>query len=213
MAGILVIGDMFMLNLKNSLSLFLFLVFLFSYLSKLLLLKKRYRIDANVLSKGRKESPIRVVEAFVKFTTFLWGVVWLMLSLFEPLISQWSVPFVSNSYLSGLGLLINTVGLGIFIVAMIAMKTSWRVGIDKSVKTSLVTDGIYQFSRNPAFVGFDLMFMGLFLTYPSLLTLVLAFTNILAIHLLILQEEVHLKATFQEDYLKYFRNTGRYFIL
>ncbi|MBC2726763.1 MAG: isoprenylcysteine carboxylmethyltransferase family protein [Desulfosporosinus sp.] len=119
---------------------------------------------------------------------------------------------MKNAYLSSLGILIMALGVAIFIVAMISMKTSWRVGIDKQTQSSLVTEGIYKFTRNPAFLGFDLMFIGLFVTYPYILTLGIAVLNILAIHYLILQEEKHLKVTFHKEYLKYFSSTRRYFI-
>lgn len=45
----------------------------------------------------------------------------------------------------------------IFIVAMWTMQDSWRVGIAEKDSTALVTRGIYQVSRNPAFLGFDLV--------------------------------------------------------
>ena len=40
------------------------------------------------------------------------------------------------------------------------MKDSWQAGIPDKDKTELVTTGIYRFSRNPAFLGFDLMYVG-----------------------------------------------------
>lgn len=201
-----------MLDLKNSLSLLLFLIFLCTYLAKLMILKNKYKIQANVLTKGKKDLQIRVTEAFVKGTTFIWGLMWFSLSVSEPLISRWFEPLVRNAPLSSIGILVMAVGLTIFIVAMISMKTSWRVGIDKSTTASLVTEGIYRFTRNPAFVGFDLMFIGLFVTYPNILTLGIAVLNVLAIHRLILQEEKHLKITFSEEYLKYYSDTRRYIL-
>lgn len=198
------------MDIKNSLSLLLFLIFFFSYLAKLIILKKKYKIQANVLTKGNKDYQIKTTEALVKSTTFIWGVLWILLSVSESLISQWIAPFVINDRLSSLGLLVIALGLVIFIVAMISMKTSWRVGIDKRTKSSLITEGIYRWTRNPAFVGFDLMFLGLFVTYPNSLTLGVAILNVLVIHRLILQEENHLKVTFNEEYYKYHSNTKRY---
>ena len=40
------------------------------------------------------------------------------------------------------------------------MRDSWRAGIFETDKTKLVTEGIYQISRNPAFLGFDLLIIG-----------------------------------------------------
>ncbi len=198
------------MDIKNSLSLLLFLIFIVSYLGKLIILKKKYKIEANVLAKGKTDYKIRRTEVFVKFTTLIWGFTWFSLSVSEPLISRWIEPFIRNDFLSGLGIMVMALGLAIFIAAMISMKTSWRVGIDKRAKSSLVTEGLYRFTRNPAFVGFDLMFMGLFMTYPSILTLGIAVLNALAIHRLILQEEAHLKIVFSEEYNKYYGNTNRY---
>jgi protein-S-isoprenylcysteine O-methyltransferase Ste14 len=56
-------------------------------------------------------------------------------------------------------------------MAAISMRTSWCVGIDKSKKTKLIKEDRYKLSRNPAFVGFDLMFVGLFFAYSNIVTL------------------------------------------
>jgi protein-S-isoprenylcysteine O-methyltransferase Ste14 len=66
--------------------------------------------------------------------------------------------------------LVNTEGLYL-VTAAISMKASWRIGIDKSIKTRLIKEGIYKLSRNPAIVGFDLMFVGLFWAYSNIITL------------------------------------------
>ncbi|MBC8059975.1 MAG: isoprenylcysteine carboxylmethyltransferase family protein, partial [Clostridiaceae bacterium] len=76
--------------------------------------------------------------------------------------------------------------------------------------TKLVTYGIYNYSRNPAFVGFDLMFTGLFLTYPSVLTAFILIINVISIHRLILQEEKHLQSVFGKEYISYKGKTSRY---
>lgn len=54
------------------------------------------------------------------------------------------------------------------------------------------------------------MFIGLFLTFPNIVTLFISLLNIISIHLLILQEEKHLEAMFKEDYLIYKRKAPRY---
>ena len=39
------------------------------------------------------------------------------------------------------------------------MKNSWRAGIPSEDKIEFVSNGIYKISRNPAFVGFDLLYI------------------------------------------------------
>ena len=43
------------------------------------------------------------------------------------------------------------------------MRDFWRAGISETDKTELVTEGIYQISRNPAFLGFDVLYFGILL--------------------------------------------------
>ncbi len=52
-------------------------------------------------------------------------------------------------------------GVMVFILAVFTMRDSWRAGVSKTEKTELVTSGIYQISRNPAFLGFDLAYTGI----------------------------------------------------
>ena len=51
-------------------------------------------------------------------------------------------------------------GTILFIAAVLTMRNSWRAGISETDQTELITDGIYQVSRNPAFSGFDLLYIG-----------------------------------------------------
>ncbi|WNS42576.1 isoprenylcysteine carboxylmethyltransferase family protein [Paenibacillus sp. MMS20-IR301] len=194
----------------NILSLTLFGIFIIAYVSKLVILYGKNSIRANVLAKGKKISGIRSTELFVKIATFIWGGAWLFLSLAESFIVGIVGRHFNEPLVNFIGAGIVSLGCAVFILAMKAMRTSWRVGIDKSTATKLITRGIYKVSRNAAFVGFDLMFAGLYLMYPSFLTLIIAVFNILAIHLLILQEEKHLRETFGKAYSDYCRKTPRY---
>ena len=84
----------------------------------------------------------------------------------------------------------------LFFDFVMRMKDSWRTGIPDRNKTKLVTDGIYRYSRNPAFLGFDLQYIGILLIYFNLLTLIFTIFAVTMLHLQILQEEQYLTATF-----------------
>lgn len=198
------------MDIKNKIAFILFCSFLMAYVLKLLVLYRKNKIKANVLAKVNKNPAIRQTELFVKITTFLWGFTWLLFSLFEGGIEDFAHTVVVNVIVGYIGLLILSLGLLTFIIAMTTMKTSWRVGIDQQHMSSLIIEGIYKFSRNPAFVGFDLMFLGLFVTYPNIVTLSIAILNFIAIHRLILQEEKHLQSVFGNEYNKYKSKTPRY---
>ena len=98
----------------------------------------------------------------------------------------------------------------IFLVSVLCMKDSWRAGIPDQDRTELVTDGIYAFSRNPAFLGFDLQYIGVMLMFCNLLTGMFTVFAIVMLHRQILQEERYLTAAFGEEYRAYQRRVFRY---
>ena len=63
------------------------------------------------------------------------------------------------------GFCLGLMGDGLFLASVLCMRDSWRAGIPEKDRTELVTGGVYAFSRNPAFVGFDLMYMGVFFMF------------------------------------------------
>lgn len=95
-------------------------------------------------------------------------------------------------------------------LSVLCMKDSWRAGIPDKDKTELVTTCIYRFSRNPAFLGFDLMYVGILLLYGNLLTLGFSVFAIVMLHLQILQEERYLVNAFGAPYQEYCRHVFRY---
>ena len=108
------------------------------------------------------------------------------------------------------GFCVGMLGDVIFLLSGLCMKDSWRAGIPAKDKTELVTTGIYRFSRNPAFLGFDLMYIGILLLYGNLLTLGVSAFAIVMLHLQILQEERYLVNTFGAPYQEYCHHVSRY---
>lgn len=108
------------------------------------------------------------------------------------------------------GFCVGMLGDLLFLLSVLCMKDSWRAGIPDSDRTELVTDGIYRYSRNPAFLGFDLMYIGVFLMYCNLLTGMFTVFAIVMLHLQILQEERYLTAAFGAVYLDYRHQVLRY---
>ena len=108
------------------------------------------------------------------------------------------------------GFCVGMLGDLIFLISVLRMKDSWRAGIPEEDRTELVTDGIYAFSRNPAFLGFDLQYIGVLLMFSNLLTAAFTVFAVSMLHLQILQEERYLTAAFGPEYLQYRRHVLRY---
>ncbi len=90
------------------------------------------------------------------------------------------------------------------------IQTLQRAGIPVDEHTELISDGIYKYSRNPAFLGFDFMYVGILLMYFNIPLLILSGIAILTLHLQILEEEKYLTSKFNNSYLEYKKHTYRY---
>ena len=92
----------------------------------------------------------------------------------------------------------------------VAMGNAWRMGVNRTEKTTLVTRGPYGFVRHPNYL-FQVMMVA---AIPLLLPSALAFAA-LAIHLLCVRtkavdEESHLRTLLGRPYADYCARTGRW---
>ena len=71
------------------------------------------------------------------------------------LVSVFAIQPLLSGHIRWIGAIIAGIGVTVFVISVITMKDSWRAGVSETEKTELVTNGIYQISRNPAFLGFD----------------------------------------------------------
>lgn len=109
------------------------------------------------------------------------------------------------------GACLGALGVAVFVWAVATMRDSWRAGVSKTDETELVTSGVYRISRNPAFLGFDLVYLGVLLMFFNWVLLVLSAFAAVMFHLQIVNvEEEFLLASFGEDYLRYRRQVCRY---
>jgi protein-S-isoprenylcysteine O-methyltransferase Ste14 len=109
----------------------------------------------------------------------------------------------------GLGVIL--LGVVLTLVAQLTMGSSWRVGVDPSEKTDLVTTGAFALVRNPIFTAMLTALFGLVLAVPSAAAL-LGFTAALAgIEIQVRRvEEPYLLRVHGERYRTYAARAGRF---
>lgn len=166
-----------------------------------MLIQKREGIKTRQVG-SIKENKTRVIEILMSVSTLLIVPI--------QLISIFLDYNFSNDYIRYIGLFIGIIGDIVFLISVITMKNSWRVGISKNDKTKLITNGIYKISRNPAFLGFDLMYIGIVLLYINVFTIIFSLFAIIMLHLQILEEEKYLEKNFKDEYTIYKSKTNRY---
>lgn len=181
-------------------------IFYIAYLVKSLSLTLK-GIKVNQLGHGKKPTSTKVVEKVLKVVSFLMVAIQLC-SVFSLLPLQIKTPEV----LQNIGLVLSAIGTIFFITAMLSMGKNWRAGIAPEDSTNFVKHGIYRISRNPAFCGFDLIYLGVLLVFPGIIHAVSVCFTIVMFHFQILEEEKFLLVTFGEEYREYMQKTGRYFL-
>lgn len=198
--------DWFVEQLVNSpwffrtLALLVLAFFYGTYFAKQLAQKKR-GIQTRQIGR-RKEKGLHTVELLMGFATLAVVVAELASIAFD-----WSLLPSSARFT---GFCVGLCGDGLFLVSVLFMKDSWRAGIPEKDETKLVTNGIYRFSRNPAFCGFDLMYLGVLLLFFNPVSLVFSLFAAVMLHLQILQEEKYMLKTFGDDYADYKSRVFRY---
>ncbi len=181
-------------------AIFILAVFYAIYFGKMIIQKKK-GITTHQIGK-RKEKKLHTVETLMSVATFSVVIIQLLSIFFDWNIMPSGARFT--------GFCIAGIGDIFFLISVIHMKDSWRAGIPEKDKTKLVTDGIYKFSRNPAFVGFDFMYIGILLMFFNVGTLLFSLFSIVMLHLQILQEEKYIAETFGKEYLEYKKKVFRY---
>jgi len=180
-------------------------VYYLAYFMKAIVLKRR-GIAVNLLGKGDKPKGALAIEVCLRFATLAGAAIQFGSVIFPGFI--WSIPTALPVRVAGVALLF--LGVLIFNVAMLTMRNNWRAGFDRGQNTSLVTTGIYRFSRNPAFVGFDLLYIGCAAAFPNVVNITAAFVCVLLFHVQILGEEKYCAEAFGQEYADYRSKVRRY---
>ncbi|HRW03509.1 MAG TPA: isoprenylcysteine carboxylmethyltransferase family protein [Caldilineaceae bacterium] len=97
------------------------------------------------------------------------------------------------------------------LIAQLQMGDSWRIGIDSDTQTALIRHGIFARSRNPIFLGMQVMLAGLLLVIPNAATLVTCVLGIVLMQIQVRLEEEHLEQLHGDDYQAYRRQVRRWF--
>lgn len=83
------------------------------------------------------------------------------------------------------------------------MANKWRIGIDIENEVKLVTKGLFNISQNPIFLGVILVFIGLFLIIPNIVTAIILFAGIIVNQVQVRLEEEFLLKKLEEEYKDY----------
>jgi protein-S-isoprenylcysteine O-methyltransferase Ste14 len=114
-----------------------------------------------------------------------------------------------NTFLQTFSKVIAALGLMIVVISMINLGGSIRLGLPTE-KTTLKTSGLYRLSRNPIYLGFNLMSIAAMAYCMNIVVWVLGIYSMLTYHLIIMGEEKFLAERFKDEYANYKKKVRRY---
>lgn len=183
------------------LGLIILFVFYLCYFMKMFQ-QRKHGIQTDHMGKG-KQGIEKKIEILMKTATILTFVVEIISIYFNTTMFPLAIRII--------GIVLGILGDIIFIISVLTMKESWRAGVSYEEKTDLITSGIYQISRNPAFLGFDLVYVGIGFMFFNPILVIISFLAIIMFHLQIKYvEEPFLKQVFKEQYFQYYQQVNRY---
>lgn len=172
------------------------------YFTRILMLEKKSNVDV-VFTGERFCSTWWNHMVFRVFRFSIWMVC--LLRVYYPSIDAYlgmmtsleRVPIILS------GDLLLTSGFLLIISVHVSLGSRWRSGIDPKKPDQLITDGFYQYSRNPIFMSIALCQIGFFLALPCVFSLFCLFFGMSVLHRQTLSEERHLSKKFPNEYQTY----------
>lgn len=118
---------------------------------------------------------------------------------------------LDTSWAGLVGVFLGLVGIVLTLMAQVAMGDSWRIGVDETERTGLVTSGVFARVRNPIFTAMVVATVGLVLLVPNVVALMALVVLLAALQIQVrLVEEPYLARTHGARYERYRSTTGRF---
>lgn len=110
------------------------------------------------------------------------------------------------------GVALMVLGIAVAILSQVDMGKAWRIGIPSGVEESqsLVTTGLYRFSRNPIYVGIMLFIVGSVIAAPGPVTILSLILTWVFVNQIIDSEEAFLRTAFGAEFEAYCTRTRRW---
>lgn len=166
--------------------------------------------NPNVLPKDG--SAYGLVGLYFKIILFALFIYVMFFSFFpEDISSAFKISFLENITVRYIGFIVMILALIWVFTAQIQMKNSWRIGIDNTTKTELVTHGLFRYSRNPIFLGMTISLVGFFLVIPTVIALMFLLIGSILMQIQIRLEEEYLMKEQGQIYKAYKNRVKRMF--
>jgi len=118
---------------------------------------------------------------------------------------------LDTTALHAAGCVLAATGIAGTFAAQMAMGASWRIGVDESERTELVTGGVFSHCRNPIYTFMVIAWIGFAMLVPTWLSIASIGVGVIAFQVQVRWvEEPFLIRTQGAPYLAWARRVGRF---
>lgn len=167
----------------------------------------------NPFKFSKEETAINYVGKAYKIVSAI-AFVTIALNAFTPTVMQYLVPieYLKSNIIAWIGHGLLHLSFLIIFIAQRNMANEWRIGIDNENKVNLITIGMFGITRNPIFLGVILVFLGLFLIIPNIVTAIILIGGTIVIQVQVRLEEGFLLKELGNDYKLYMGKVKRWLL-
>jgi protein-S-isoprenylcysteine O-methyltransferase Ste14 len=122
-----------------------------------------------------------------------------------------SIDALDVAGLHAAGIVLVGIGIAGTFLAQMQMGSSWRIGVDESESTDLITAGLFSLVRNPIYTFMLIAWSGFALMVPTWLALASVLIGLVGLEIQVrMVEEPHLLRTQGEPYRAWASRVGRF---
>ncbi|MDC0948587.1 isoprenylcysteine carboxylmethyltransferase family protein [Gammaproteobacteria bacterium] len=188
-------------------SLTLLLIFIIFAIAGRVVLQYKLTGDHGIRTTNRASSKTEKVSSSLIIIAFFGVATVSVLFVFI----DFSLHLKFSVYGQFIGVILCTAGIVLTSASQIQMGKSWRIGVDSTEKTDLITHGIYSVIRNPIYSGVMVFGLGQLVLIPHLTMLLFISIGYVAIDLHVRKvEEPYLRELHGKAFTDYAITTGRY---
>ena len=167
---------------------------------------KRYgRSPIRLFHSGRTVQNIREIRVVGLGLVLVYQAFATGFGFYIPLAGLLFVPWPKS------GVAVFALGVALIATAIADMGPSWQMGFDQTVpEHGLVRTGVFRLSRNPIYLGLDLLFIGWLLVLPTLLSAIILVGVALGVRRQAIDEEEYLQRTYSSEFRVWASEVGRF---
>jgi protein-S-isoprenylcysteine O-methyltransferase Ste14 len=122
-----------------------------------------------------------------------------------------NVAALETGWVQMVGLVLTLAGIALTVLAQHSLGASWRIGVDPTEETALVTHGAFRWVRNPIFTAMLITAIGFVLLIPNSISMLAVFALFVSVEMQVrLVEEPYLLNIQGSNYATYAAHVGRF---